>query len=164
MSGAAFFTAITWLGSLYLLLPATAMLSLLLLRLGKSREMMLLGGSLLLTVITAHAAKLIFRRPRPEALELLIPMPGDWSFPSAHSAQATAFFLAGAMIASRALPPVWSALCVVAGTLLIIGVAWSRVYLQVHYLSDCVAGCALAGLLVMAVNILLPYLYPLNGD
>lgn len=164
MSGAAFFTTITWLGSLYLLLPATAMLSLMLYRLGKSREMVLLCGSLVLTVIAAHGAKWIFRRPRPEALELLIPMPGDWSFPSAHSAQATAFFLAVAMIACRALPPLWSALCVVVCTLLIVGVAWSRVYLQVHYLSDCVAGCALAGLLVMAVNILLPYLYPLPLD
>jgi undecaprenyl-diphosphatase len=164
MSCDSFFTTITWLGSLYFLLPSCAILALLLVREGKSHELLLLGLSLTATVIVTHVTKLIFRRPRPDSLDLLIPMPTDWSFPSAHTAQATAFFLAVTIIAVRSLPPVWAAACAAAGTFVIIGVGWSRVYLQVHYLSDVVAGCALAVILVLAVHKFLPYLHVLHRD
>lgn len=156
-----FFTTITWLGSLYFLLPSLAIFSLFLYWADRSREILFLGLSLTVTVIAVHATKLIFRRPRPEALELLIPMPSDWSFPSAHTAQATAFFLTASIIATRLLPPVWAGTCIVASALIVIGVGWSRVYLQVHYLSDVAAGYALAVILVTAVHIFLPYIYAL---
>lgn len=156
-----FFTTITWLGSLYFLLPALAIFSFFLYWAGRSQEILLLSLSLTVTVIASHATKLIFRRPRPEALELLIPMPASWSLPSAHTAQATAFFLAASLIAARLLPPVWAGICILASALIVIGVGWSRVYLQVHYLSDVVAGCALAIILVTVVHIFLPYLHAL---
>ena len=164
MSCDSFFTTITWLGSLYFLIPASVILALCLYMTGRPCEIILLGLSLSLTVLVAHAAKGIFRRPRPEALDLLVPMPSGWSFPSSHTAQATAFFLTVTIIAFRSLPPVWAGICTGVSTLFIIGVGWSRVYLQVHYLSDVVAGCALAILLVTAVNILLPFLQTLFGD
>lgn len=41
-----------------------------------------------------HLLKLIVERPRPDLFPPLIPMPQDWSFPSAHAVQATAFALA----------------------------------------------------------------------
>jgi len=149
---------------LYFLLPSSAILALFLIWIGRSREALSLGLSLTVTVIATHVTKLIFRRPRPESLELLIPMPTDWSFPSAHTAQATAFFLAVTIIATRSLRPAWAGICAVASTLIIIGIGWSRIYLQVHYLSDVMAGCALAVILVIVVHILLPYLHTLNGD
>ncbi|MDO9043308.1 MAG: phosphatase PAP2 family protein [Desulfocapsaceae bacterium] len=164
MSCDSFFTTITWLGSLYFLLPSCAILALFLVCAGRSREFLLLGLSLSVTVIVTHVTKLIFRRPRPDSLELLIPTPTDWSFPSGHTAQATAFFLTVTIIAIRSLPPVWAVICAIASTLIIISVGWSRVYLQVHYLSDVVAGCALAVILVIAVHKLLPYLHALNRD
>lgn len=157
MSYDRFFLSITWLGSLYILLPATAILSLFLLWAGKSREPLLLGLSLATTVFVAHVAKLIFRRARPDVSELLVVMPSDWSFPSAHTAQATAFFLTVTLIVTRSLPPTWAGICAVVSTLVVIGVGWSRVYLQVHYLSDVMAGCALAVIIVAAADILLPY-------
>ena len=88
-----FFTTITWLGSLYLLLPLSVPLCFLLLWSGKSGQAMLISLSLLINIISVHVAKLMFRRPRPSTAELLVAMPSDWSFPSAHTAQATAFFL-----------------------------------------------------------------------
>lgn len=164
MSCDSIFTTITWLGSLYLLLPFSAIFSLFLLWAGRSREILMLGLSLSVTVIVVHATKLIFRRPRPASLDLLIPMPTDWSFPSAHTAQATAVFLAVAIIAIRSLPSAWGWIFAVASTLVIVGVGWSRVYLQVHYLSDVIAGFVLAAIIVSAVHILLPYLHALAGD
>lgn len=156
MSCDSIFITITWLGSLYLLVPFSAIFSLFLLWAGRRpREILMLGLSLLVTVIVVHVAKLIFHRPRPDTLELLVPMPTDWSFPSAHAAQATAVFLSVAIIAIRSLPPVWGWIFAVASLLLIISIGWSRVYLQVHYLSDVVAGCVLAAIIVIAVHILL---------
>lgn len=164
MSWDAFFTSITWFGSLYLLLPLSGILSLFLFWGGKSRESLFLGFSLLATVIAVNAAKALFRRPRPEALELLVPMPTGWSFPSGHTAQAAAFFLAVTIIATRLLPPVWAGACAGASVLIIVGVGWSRVYLQVHYLSDVLSGCVLAFIVVTAVHALLLNIHALFGE
>jgi len=164
MSCDSFFTAITRLGSLYLILPSSVILALFLLRAGRTREILMLGLSLTATVIAVNATKLIFRRPRPESLELLVPTPTGWSFPSGHTAQATAFFLVVTIIAIRSLPPVWAGICAVASALIVIGVGWSRVYLQVHYLSDVLAGCALALIIVTAVFFLHPHIHALFGD
>lgn len=158
MSCDSFFTAITWLGSLYFILPSSIALTLLLLRAGRIHDILLLVLSLSTTVIAVHAVKLIIRRPRPDASDLLVSMPADWSFPSAHTAQATAFFLVVSLIARRSLPPAAAAVIAAAAAPIILGVGWSRVYLQVHYLSDVVAGCILAIMLVAAIHYLLLYL------
>lgn len=153
MSCDSFFAAFTWLGSLYFLLPAFVFLSLILIWAGKSAEIMMPALSFSATVIAVHAVKLIFRRPRPDSAVHVIPMPTDWSFPSAHTAQATAFFLSITLIAIRILPPFWAKLTAFFSLLIIVGVAWSRVYLQVHYPSDVLAGLALAILLALAVHL-----------
>jgi membrane-associated phospholipid phosphatase len=151
-----FFVTITWLGSLYFLLPVSALLCFLLLWFGKSGQAILISFSLLITIISVHVAKLVFRRPRPSTTELLVAMPSDWSFPSAHTAQATAFFLSVTLVAFQVLPPVW-AIFVTLVSLLIIGVVgYSRIYLQVHYVSDVFAGVALAALIVSAMRLIIP--------
>ncbi len=160
MSCDSFFTAFTWLGSLYVLLPCSAVLSLFLLRAGRADEPLMLALSLSATVLAVHAVKLICRRPRPDSTELLIPMPTDWSFPSAHTAQATAFFLSITLMAIRLLPPFWALLAALVSLLVVAGVGYSRIYLQVHYLSDVLAGLALAILLVLAVQMLFPLRSP----
>lgn len=153
------FLAMTWLGSSYLLLPLAACLSLLLVWAGRSAQAMLLSLSLVLTMISVHTMKLMFHRPRPvTTTELLVPMPPDWSFPSAHTAQATAFFLALGLIAMRLLPPFWASLVALFSLLVIGVVAYSRIYLQVHFVSDVLAGMALAILVVWAVQLAIPFL------
>ncbi len=163
MSYDSFFTSITWLGSLYFILPSSAALGLLLLRSGRMQEVLMLTLSLTATVLTVHTVKLIIRRPRPDSPELLVQMPADWSFPSAHTAQATAFFLVVALVALRSLPLPTACITAAVSALVIVGVGWSRVYLQVHYLSDVLAGFLLAVLLVAAIHFLLPYLHLPRG-
>jgi len=158
-----FFTSITWLGSLYLLLPLSLLSAFLLLWIGKSEQALMLGLSLFSTIISVHAAKLIFRRPRPAVTDLLVTMPADWSFPSAHTAQATAFFFSITLIAFRLLPLFWAAATMLLSVLVVGSVAYSRVYLQVHYISDVVAGLVLAIFLVAVVDLVIPAL-PWFGD
>jgi len=158
-----FFTTTTWLGSLYLLLPLSVLLSLLLLWFGKSGQAVLISSSLLITIISVHVAKLIFRRPRPSTTELLVAMPSDWSFPSAHTAQATAFFLSVTLVAFQVLPPIWASLFALLSLLFIGIVGYSRIYLQVHYVSDVLAGMVLAALIVSAVRFIVPLLPWLRG-
>jgi undecaprenyl-diphosphatase len=153
-----FFVTITWLGSLSVLLPLTALLILGWIRMGRWGDAALLGLSLALNVAAVHAIKLIFRRPRPEAVDLLVSMPADWSFPSAHTAQAAAVFLPLALLALRSLPRLWGWLCLLSALGLVGAVGYSRVYLQVHYTSDVLAGAALAVVLVAALQLLLPRL------
>ena len=158
-----FFVTITWLGSLYLLLPFSVLLCLLLLWYGKSGQAILISSSFLITIISVHVAKLMFRRPRPSTAELLVAMPSDWSFPSAHTAQATAFFLSATLVAFQVLPTLWATLVALLSLLIIGLVGYSRIYLQVHYLSDVLAGMALAVLIVSGVRAIIPLLPWLQG-
>ena len=154
---------ITWLGSLYLLLPLSVLLCLLLLWSGKSGQAILLSFSLLITIILVHVAKLMFRRPRPSVTEPLVAIPSDWSFPSAHTAQATAFFLSVSLIAFQVLPPVWATLFALLSLLFVGIVGYSRIYLQVHYVSDVLAGMILAACIVSVVRLIIPFLPWLEG-
>ena len=150
-----FFTTITWLGSLYLLLPLSVLLCFVLLWTGKSGHVILIVLNMSVTILSVHVTKLMFRRPRPSTTDLLVAMPSDWSFPSAHTAQATAFFMSAALIAFRVLPPVWANLFALLSLLLVGIVGYSRIYLQVHYVSDVLAGMFLAAFIVSVIYLII---------
>lgn len=85
-------------------------------------------------------------------------MPSDWSFPSAHTAQATAFFLSVTLAAFQVLAPVWATHAALLSLLLVAIVGYSRIYLQVHYVLDVLGGMVLAALIVFAVRFMIPFL------
>ncbi|WP_109125884.1 phosphatase PAP2 family protein [Dyella sp. C11] len=83
--------------------------------------------------------KAIFQRPRPLHSHGFIVEHG-WSFPSGHAFGATVFYGMLAYVLLRLLPPQWHR-WIVAGAVLMIGIiGLSRIVLQVHYLSDVMAG------------------------
>jgi undecaprenyl-diphosphatase len=100
-----------------------------------------------LVVIAAGSAalpslvKLIVARPRPtiEHLSNLVTL----SFPSEHTTQAAAVYMTIAIMLSKGLNRGWRELVVVVAILIALAVAWSRVYLGVHYPTDVVAGLLL---------------------
>jgi undecaprenyl-diphosphatase len=105
------------------------------------------ADDLALVVIAAGCAalpsiiKLIVARPRPEfgnATHLL-----TLSFPSEHTTQAAGIYLTIAILLSQGLKRGWRELVIVLAVLLALGVAWSRVYLGVHYPTDVAAGLLL---------------------
>lgn len=126
----------TWLGSIIVLLPAALALAWRYWRRGQPGAALLLplaiGGAWLL----AHAGKLLVLRPRPDLYPALIAMPADLSFPSAHTLQITAFAFAWGLAAGSR--PGWAG--VFAAALILLLVALSRLYLQVHYPSDVLIG------------------------
>ena len=100
-----------------------------------------------LVVIAAGSAalpwlvKLIVARPRPtfEHLQQL----SSLSFPSEHTTQAAAIYLTIAILLSKGLNRGLRQLAIVLALLIAVVVAWSRVYLGVHYPSDVAAGLVL---------------------
>ncbi len=136
-----FFLAITWLGSLAVLLP----LALLVWWQRGGRKASFVALALISSSALVHAAKLIAARPRPDFFPPLIDMPVDASFPSAHAMQATAFALAWLMQPGKSPRIVESTILLTVVAL----VCFSRLYLQVHFPSDIVVGVMFAALWVL---------------
>lgn len=104
----------------------------------RPRVVLLVMAGVLTADLLALAAKLLFGRARPYVdqplPEPLVTTPLDLSFPSGHAA--TAF--AGATLIAAVLPRVAVPLYLLAGA-----VAWSRVYVGVHYPLDVFFGAVL---------------------
>ena len=141
---------VTWFGSLMLLVPLTVLVAWLLLRSQRRREAAFLVLAVLGSSALSHVFKLWVARPRPDLFPTWLDMPGDWSFPSAHAMQATAAALAWVLV-TRQARAFWAILLGLAAVL----VGLSRIYLQVHFPSDVVAGILAAVLWVAGLNALL---------
>ncbi len=106
------------------------------------------GGAALIMALT----KVVLARPRPE----LFPDVDYWqtaspSFPSGHATGSAAFALTVFFVVRR-LAPHWQPLAGTLGALFCLSVSASRLYLQVHYPSDILAGLALGTGWVLGVN------------
>lgn len=149
-----FFRAVTWLGSLYILVPLAGLLSLTSRYVRQRWEIGLLAMGFGGAALWAYLIKAVLARPRPALVEPLIAMPADRSFPSAHATQIVAFLLCLTLMVRRAWPAGLPAVAT-AALVLAVTVALSRIYLQVHYPSDVLGGVALGfGWVVLVEKIL----------
>ncbi len=144
-----FFLAITWLGSLAVLLPLAVLVWWW--RGDKKASFVLLA--LISSSALVHVVKLIALRPRPEFFPPLITMPGDASFPSAHAMQVTAFAVAWLMQPGKSPGLAEGFFLLIVVTIVCI----SRLYLQVHFPSDVVVGVMFAALWVLFLRKLLAW-------
>lgn len=110
----------------------------------------ILIGLLLSLLICNVLIKPLVARPRPCVLrpvsDMLIAVPGDYSFPSGHTAAAfiTAFTI---WLSFKRTGAAMSAVAAL--------IAFSRMYLYVHYPTDILGGIILAVIIVLAVKALL---------
>jgi len=141
---------ITWVGSLAVVLPLAALAALLLLRRGRRREAGFLMLALLGASALGHLAKLAVLRPRPDLFPVWTAMPADWSYPSAHAMQITAAAVALTLVFARR-----RALWVIPLGIVVLLVGLSRLYLQVHFPSDVLAGTLAAAFWVGGLHALM---------
>jgi len=133
-------TAITHLGGAPALCAVTAAAAVVSLRRGRRAEAVLVVAALATSQLLTLALKAAFDRPRP-----VLPDPlatASWlSFPSGHASGATAVYGAVALLAARRVRTAAGRASIIAGWAVLVAlIAFSRVYLGVHHLSDVVAG------------------------
>jgi len=144
----AFFVSVTWMGSLWLLVPLALALVAAQLAGGQGANAARFAAAFGGAVALAYLAKAWVERTRPSVTEPLVAMPADFSFPSGHAMQITAFALAAILtLAQPAQRRRWLVPALVA----IVAVGASRLYLQVHFPSDVLAGIAAAALWVTGI-------------
>lgn len=111
------------------------------------RRLRLLAAAWVVTTLSGallnRVLKSIFERSRP-LHDHGLTAEGGWSFPSGHASGSMLVYGLLAYVVVRSTPPVWHIPTALAGMALVIFVGSSRVLLQVHYLSDVLAGYASA--------------------
>lgn len=134
------FQVVTWAGGAIVLGLVTAVAVVLLLR----RRM--LGTAVLVVAVAAGiqllnaGLKLVFHRPRPELAFIHL---DTYSFPSGHAAGSAAVYTLLAVLVAKRLGLGGRILVGVATVALLLVIAFSRLYLGAHYLSDVLAGLSL---------------------
>lgn len=129
---------ISTLGSVYSISIIGSILGIYLAFKGKWRSASIMILSLILTGFASGLLKIIFMSPRPTIILT------DPSFPSSHSAMAAAFFVIIAyLLAPKINSWVKRELMIVFCVLIPIAIGLSRIVLNVHWLSDVVAGWSL---------------------
>lgn len=147
---------VTWLGSLAVLLPWAVLVAWRRLQAGHRLEAVFIPLALIGASVLAHLSKLWVARPRPELYYLTTAMPADWSYPSAHTMQAMAAGLACFLVLRRrqtGWPGQWTLAALIGGLVMLVGL--SRIYLQVHFPSDVLAGGLAAAFWVFGLHALL---------
>lgn len=134
-----FFSFITWFGSLWIIMPLFIALLFALIKNSLYSFSLYLSVGFLGAISTTYSLKYILFKKRPEIYQSITDLPKDPSFPSGHTTQVFIFtFLLGLVISYFDFSSKYLYLSVL--FLLALFVAISRMYLQVHFLSDVIAG------------------------
>jgi membrane-associated phospholipid phosphatase len=132
------FDVITLGGNAVVLFVVVAGIGIVLLRRALKVEAAVIAFAFAGSFLVNGALKLLFHRPRPELAFVHLE---TYSFPSGHAAVSTATFTTLAyLLCRRYTSPATRAAIVLATILAVAAVAFSRLYLGAHYLSDVLAG------------------------
>ena len=113
------------------------------------RQAVFVAAATLASMAVSGLTKLAFARPRPEVTSHV---PGSYSFPSGHTMSSTGFAVALVVVL---WPTRWRRPALAAAAVYAIGIGLTRLALGVHYLSDVVAGWALATAVVGVTSLAL---------
>lgn len=122
------------------------------------------GLSVFVTLSACLLLKLIVRRVRPDTSYAQAQRKFSYSFPSGHSAGISGLLGAFALAMAPELPELWGAIAVGGALCIILFVAYSRVYLGAHYVSDVIAGIFLGlGGVLLCYTLLDTYINSINA-
>jgi len=131
-----FAATLTKFGVFWGVFPLSAVIVLVLLRQRQWRSLAYLISTLLGSIIINRTAKVLLHRVRPHLWES--PSPElDYGFPSGH-AMSSMTLVAALIILTWGTR--WCLLVLIVGGLFVLAIAWTRLYLGVHYPSDILAG------------------------
>lgn len=150
LTGAAI--AITWLGSAYVTLGASAMAAAALLWRARRKTALLLFLTIAGGRLAADGIKLVYNRVRP-AVDLHPVATSSSSYPSGHAANSMTAFVALALLAA---PPRYRGPALAVAVPIAILVGLSRPFLGVHWLSDTFGGWTLAGMVLLIASVFAP--------
>ncbi len=86
-----FFSALTWLGSLWVLLPASVAITIGLVSYGYHLQAVIFAAGLIGATVTTYLIKFSVKRKRPGYFTATVELPPDPAFPSAHTTQIFSF-------------------------------------------------------------------------
>lgn len=137
-----YFSTITWMGSLWILLPIYILYMIFY---GTAHPSVAKLFTILFwgSVMTTYTIKYLLERKRPHFFTPLNELPIDPSFPSAHSAQIAAMTIALGITLLSSDSGVHSGM-VAALVFIALSVFISRIYLQVHFPTDVIGGILIA--------------------
>jgi membrane-associated phospholipid phosphatase len=129
-------TTVTKFGVFWGVFPVATIICVVLLIQRKWRSLAYLIPTLLGSIIINRTAKAMLHRVRPHLWQSPAPE-FDYGFPSGH-AMSSMTLVAALVILTWGTRWFWSV--VIVGTIFVIAIAWTRLYLGVHYPSDILAG------------------------
>ena len=91
--------------------------------------------------LMSRTLKVLLHRERPHFWDLFLPLPTDFSFPSGHALFSLTFVITAIVLAWESR---WRWAVVLVGGSFAIAIAWTRLYLGVHYPSDILGGWSIA--------------------
>jgi membrane-associated phospholipid phosphatase len=147
-------TIITSFGSIWLLLPLASTGATWLWLRGRRMESGFVLLALLGATALAQLVKFWVARPRPDVYAISLPVPADLSFPSGHSMQVSALAMALFLVLARRRPE-WRVSLALLLAALVVLVGLSRIYLQVHFPSDVLAGLLAGTFWVLGLHALM---------
>ncbi|MBD2104576.1 phosphatase PAP2 family protein [Leptolyngbya sp. FACHB-261] len=130
-----FAATLTHFGVFWGVFPVATVISLVLLRLRRWRALSYLLITLLGSVAINRTAKLWLHRVRPSLWEY--PPVSDYAFPSGHAMSSMTLVAALVILTWRTR---WCGWILFSGSLFVVAIGWTRLYLGVHYPSDILAG------------------------
>jgi undecaprenyl-diphosphatase len=147
------FRLITWAGSIFILAPLVMLIGYILMQYQHWQEAVFLASSFVAAAIIARLLKYLIGRERPDVYPALVDTYTQLAFPSVHVAQVSAFCLALYLVLRRCRLA-WHAVVGVVLFVLALAVLCSRLYLQVHYPSDVIAGALLGIICALGCSVI----------
>ncbi|MCM0593026.1 MAG: phosphatase PAP2 family protein [Gloeotrichia echinulata IR180] len=146
-----FALALTKLGSVYIALPIFGAIALILLLTRQWRNFVYVITAGVGNAIINLTAKELIHRMRPHLWESSYHHYG-YAFPSGHAMTSMTLVVVLVILAPKTS---WRSLVMILGGLFVLAIAWTRLYLGVHFPSDILAGWMLALAWAFGVNLII---------